>query len=102
MDDVTADYQFQLIANVVVIFGVDSANALQGDMNDVLHDIDRQVDGGIGHRAVIYRDAAKTFAGVDHRGDRFAGFYALNETVLEPAIAKALSITRAITSRRVR
>ena len=91
MHELLSDFQFELIEDVVVIFDCDrGGRSVTNDIQNVLSAVDAEI-GGIGHRPVIYRDSTKTFDGVHHNGDRFAGFYAVSETVLEAALQKVRS-----------
>lgn len=91
MNEPLSDFQYEIIEDVLVIFDCDlGERSVTNDIQNVLSAVDAEI-GGIGHRPVIYRDSTKTFDGVYHDGDRFAGFYAVNETVLEAALSKVRS-----------
>ena len=91
MNELQACFDYELVDNVVVIYGCDAGGrSMTNDIQNVLNAVDKAL-GGIGYRRVIYRDSTKTFDGVDHIGQRFTGFYPLSETVLEAALSKVQS-----------
>lgn len=91
MNELLAHFNYELVDDVVVIYDCDTgSHGITNDIQNVLSAVDEELRG-IGYRRVIYRDSTQTFDGVDHIGQRFTGFYPLNETVLEAALSKVLS-----------
>ena len=91
MKETLCDFDFELVEDVLVIYDCDQGGrSVTNDIQNVLSTVGDEI-GGIGHRPVIYRDSSKTFDGIYHQGERFAGFYPVNETVLEAALAKVRS-----------
>ena len=96
MNPYSADYDCEVVDDVVVIFDLDCGNrSVTNDMPNVLHDVSGSI-GRLDGRPIIYRDSTKTFDGVLHDGAEFRGFYPIGETVLEMALAKVRTMTHSL------
>ena len=91
-----ADFEVEIVEGVVVIYDQDlGSTSVTNDVRSVLRRASKRIRGS-GDRPVIYRDSTKTFDGISHEGDSFVGFYPIGETVLEAAVTRAKSLSRAV------
>lgn len=84
-----ADFSYNVINDVVVIYDLDSGNCcVTNDIENVLARIQEEIPN-LGEKKVIYRDSDKIFDGVEvDKLGRFVRFYSLNKTTLEEALEK--------------
>ena len=81
-------YHVDIVDDVIVIFDATPfSSTATTDIAAVLVGLTTAV-GDIGKRLVVYRDSTKSYDIVQHTGNRFIGFQATNETVLEAALTK--------------
>jgi len=82
-------HDYEIVNNVLVIYDLNkSGRALANNIDVVLKTVISEL--GDAPNSVLYRDSGRTFDGVLHDAGQFRGFYAINETVLEAALSKAV------------
>lgn len=83
-----ADFEYEIINNVVVVFDLDTGCSVTNDVNNVLAKIKLTVPD-LGKMKVIYRDSQGIFdeIKIDASGS-FIGFSSINENTVTSALKK--------------